>query len=207
LPGGQEGEQHEAQGRAKNPESHIADYTVAPISYLVQKNQSQRRFLGVHYQRPRGRQRKTAPKRRAILMTTIPALLLQNDAANTAVGGGLLAFGGVMMIVCLVIAVVFLIGLWKVFEKAGQPGWACLIPFYSAYVLLKIAGRPGWWLILLLIPLLNIVIWLLVAIDIAKVFGQSTVFGVVLIFLLGGIGFLVLGFGNYRYVGPVAAAA
>jgi len=140
-------------------------------------------------------------------MTTIPALLLQNDAANTAVGGGLLAFGGVMMIVCLVIAVVFLIGLWKVFEKAGQPGWACLIPFYSAYVLLKIAGRPGWWLILLLIPLLNIVIWLLVAIDIAKVFGQSTVFGVVLIFLLGGIGFLVLGFGNYRYVGPVAAAA
>jgi len=112
-----------------------------------------------------------------------------------------------MMIVCLVIAVVFIAGLWKVFAKSGQPGWACLIPFYNGYVLLKIAGRPGWWLILFLIPLVNIVIALLVAIDIAKSFGQSTVFGVVLLFLLGGIGYLILGFGNYRYLGPAGATA
>jgi len=140
-------------------------------------------------------------------MTTIPALLLQNDAPTTATGGGLLALGGTMMIVCLVIAVVFIAGLWKVFAKSGQPGWACLIPFYNGYVLLKIAGRPGWWLILFLIPLVNIVIALLVAIDIAKSFGQSTVFGVVLLFLLGGIGYLILGFGNYRYLGPAGATA
>jgi hypothetical protein len=140
-------------------------------------------------------------------MTTIPALLLQNDAANTAVAGGLLAFGGVMLIVFLAIAVVFLIGFWKVFEKAGQPGWACLIPLYNAYILLKIAGRPGWWLILLMVPLVNIVIALLLAIDIAKSFGQGAGFGVVLLFLLSGIGYLVLGFGNYRYLGPAAATA
>jgi hypothetical protein len=112
-----------------------------------------------------------------------------------------------MFLVLIAVAVVFIIGYWKVFVKAGQPGWAVLIPFYNAYILLKIAGRPGWWLLLFLIPLVNIVIALLVAIDIAKSFGQSPVFGVVLLFLLSGIGYLVLGFGNYRYIGPAAATA
>ena len=112
-----------------------------------------------------------------------------------------------MMIVALALAVVLIIGLWKVYVKAGQPGWAVLIPFYNVYILLKIAGRPGWWLVLCLIPLVNIVIALMVAIDVAKAFGQSAVFGVVLLFLLSGIGYLVLGFGNYKYVGPATAAA
>lgn len=139
-------------------------------------------------------------------MTMIPALLLQE---NTGAGGlgALLAVGGAMMIVALALAVVLIIGLWKVYVKAGQPGWAVLIPFYNVYILLKIAGRPGWWLVLCLIPLVNIVIALLVAIDVAKAFGQSAVFGVVLLFLLSGIGYLVLGFGNYKYVGPATAAA
>jgi hypothetical protein len=134
-------------------------------------------------------------------------LLLDSDAASAAAGAGILAFGGIMMIVCLAIAVVCIVGMWKVFEKSGQPGWACIIPFYNIYILLKIAGRPGWWLLLFLIPLVNLVLVLLVSIDIAKSFGQSAVFGVVLIFLLAGIGYVILGFGNYRYVGPAAATA
>jgi hypothetical protein len=139
-------------------------------------------------------------------MTMIPALLLQGDT-SPAVTGGLLAMGGAMMIVMLAIVVVLIIGLWKVFVKAGQPGWAVLVPFYNAYILLKIAGRPGWWIVLFLIPLVNIAIGVIVAIDVAKVFGQSAVFGVVLLFLLGGIGYLILGFGDYRYVGPATAVA
>jgi len=139
-------------------------------------------------------------------MTTIPALLLQGDT-NPAVVGGLLAVGGIMMIVLLAIMLVLIIGCWKVFTKAGQPGWAVLIPFYNLYILLKIVGRPAWWIVLCLIPLVNIVIALMVAIDVAKAFGQSAVFGVVLLFLLSGIGYLVLGFGNYKYVGPATAAA
>jgi len=139
-------------------------------------------------------------------MTMIPALLLQE---NTGAGGlgALLAVGGTILLVALALAVVLIIGLWKVYVKAGQPGWAVLIPFYNVYILLKIAGRPGWWLVLCLIPLVNIVIALLVAIDVAKAFGQSAVFGVILLFLLSGIGYLVLGFGNYKYVGPATAAA
>ena len=142
-------------------------------------------------------------------MTTIPAFLLQDDTAaavSPAAAGAIAGLGLVFFLVMIAIAIVFIIGYWKVFVKAGQAGWAVLIPFYNAYILLKIAGRPGWWLVLLLIPFVNIVIMLLVAIDIAKSFGQSAVFGVVLLFLLNGIGYLVLGFGKYRYVGPAAAA-
>src|SRR5580700_3618965 len=134
-------------------------------------------------------------------MTTIPALLLQ-DSSSTVATGGLLAMGGVMFFVWMAIMVVLIIGFWKVFEKAGQPGWAILVPFYNAYILLKIAGRPGWWLVLFLVPVVNLVIAILVAIDVAKAFGQSPAFGVVLLFLLSGIGYLMLGFGNYRYIGP-----
>jgi len=127
----------------------------------------------------------------------ISALLLQ-DQTNQALGA---AVGGVMMLVMLAVAVVFIVGLWKVFTKAGQPGWAVLIPIYNLYMLVKIAGRPGWWVLMLMIPFVNIVFGILLAIDIAKAFGQSAAFGVVLLFLLGGIGYLVLGFGNYSYLG------
>ena len=141
------------------------------------------------------------------MLTTMAALLLDNDAASAAATAGALAFGGIVMIVALAIAVVCIIGMWKVFEKSGQPGWACIIPIYNVYILLKMVGRPGWWLILLLIPLVDLVFLLILSIDVAKSFGQSAVFGVILIFLLGGIGYVILGFGNYRYVGPVAATA
>jgi hypothetical protein len=70
---------------------------------------------------------------------------------------------------------------------------------------LKIAGRPGWWLILLLIPLVNVIIWLLGSIDIAQSFGKSAAWGVILLFLLNGLGFLILGFSDAQYVGPAAA--
>lgn len=106
-----------------------------------------------------------------------------------------------------VVAIV-IIGGWKVFEKAGQPGWAILIPIYNLYVMLRIAGRPGWWLILYLIPLVNLIIMIIVAIDIAKAFGQSSAFGFFLLFLCCGIGYLILGFGDYRYQGtPVSLTA
>ena len=137
----------------------------------------------------------------------IPAVLLQNDMPGTAAGAALLGIGGTMVFVMLAIMVVLLAGFWKVFTKAGQPGWAVLIPIYNAYILLKIAGRPGWWILLLVIPFVNIVIAVLVAIDVAKSFGKSPAFGVIMLFLLMGIGYLILGFGGSRYVGPSVAAA
>jgi hypothetical protein len=127
-------------------------------------------------------------------MTTISAVIVQDQTLGAALGA-------IFMIVMLALTVLFCVGFWKVFTKAGQPGWAALIPFYNAYILTKIAGRPGCWALMLMIPFVNLAFGILLAIDIAKAFGQGAAFGVVLLFLLSGVGYLVLGFGDYRYVG------
>jgi len=120
---------------------------------------------------------------------------------------------GVFLYVIIWIAfVVFEIAaLWKVFTKAGQPGWAAIIPIYNVWVLLKVIGRPGWWLALFLIALIPFVGWIIVFIigvvinlDLAKSFGKGVGFAVGLI-LLGFIFLPILGFGSARYVGPAAA--
>ncbi|MBP6507419.1 MAG: hypothetical protein KA257_07620 [Opitutaceae bacterium] len=110
-----------------------------------------------------------------------------------------------ILLIELAIIVLVIAGVWKTFVKAGQPGWAAIIPIYNAYILLKIAGRPGWWLILLLIPLVNIVIAIIAAIDVAKAFGKGTGFGLGLA-LLGFIFYPILGFGDATYHGQPAAA-
>lgn len=116
-------------------------------------------------------------------------------------GGGLI--GGVLGLVWLVFVVVILVSFWKVFTKAGQPGWACIIPIYNAIVLLKIAGKPVWWFLLLLIPGVNLVVGILACMAIAKNFGKGAGFGLGL-FFLGIIFFPILGFGDAQYVGPQA---
>lgn len=128
-------------------------------------------------------------------------LLLQQDDA-----GGIFAllFSGFGLVCWLIVAVLMIAGFWKTFEKAGQPGWAAIIPIYNLYILLQIVGRPGWWILLYLIPLVNIIIPIIVGIDVAKSFGKDTLFGVLLLWLFMPIGFLLLGFGDAQYVGPAA---
>ncbi|MGO9855433.1 MAG: DUF5684 domain-containing protein [Acidimicrobiales bacterium] len=117
----------------------------------------------------------------------------------------LLASAGAGFVVIVYIAVIVfeIAALWQVFVKAGRPGWAAIIPFYNYYVLLKIVGRPGWWLILYFIPLVNIIVWIIVAIDLAKSFAKSTAFAVGLIFL-AFIFIPILGFGPATYLEPAA---
>lgn len=100
----------------------------------------------------------------------------------------------------IVIAVLCIIGMWKIFTKARKPGWAAIIPIYNIIILLEVVDKPLWWFILLLIPLVNIVIYIIVNIELAKKFGQSPAFAVGLI-LLPMIFYPILGFGGYRYIG------
>lgn len=117
------------------------------------------------------------------------------------------ALGSIIgLTVALAVTVVAIAGMWKVFQKAGQPGWAAIVPFYNVYILLKICGRPGWWLVLFLIPFVNIVVAVITALDLAKAFGKGVGFGLGLIFL-GPIFYCILGFGDARYLGPPAAPA
>jgi len=109
------------------------------------------------------------------------------------------------MIVGLLIALLLIVAMWKVFTKAGQPGWASIIPIYNLYIWCKIVGRPGWWIILLLIPFVNIIVGITLCIDMAKSFGKGVGFGIGLA-LLGIIFWPILGFGSAQYQGPAASA-
>ena len=104
----------------------------------------------------------------------------------------------------LIVTVITLAGQWKVFEKAGKPGWACIIPIYNIIVLLEIVGKPIWWIFLFLIPCVNFVFLIWAKNLLSKSFGQSEGFTVGLV-LLSFIFYPILGFGNYQYLGPSAA--
>lgn len=120
-------------------------------------------------------------------------------AAAAGVGGGVMLFW-------LVILVLSIVACWKVFTKAGKPGWASIIPIYNIYVLMTIIGKPGWWLLLFFIPLVNLVISIIVMIELAKCFGKGGGFAVGLI-LLPFIFMLILAFGSAKYVPPAPAPA
>lgn len=99
----------------------------------------------------------------------------------------------------LAIFVLMIVSMWKVFTKAGKPGWAAIVPFYNIWVLLEVAGRPGWWLILMFIPLVNLVILVILSLDVAKKFGKSGVFGFFGLFLFGFVGYPILAFSDAKY--------
>ncbi len=119
------------------------------------------------------------------------------DAHNAGAFGGACCFG----IVWLAIVVLVIVGWWKLFEKAGKPGWAAIVPIYNLIILCEIAGRPAWWVILFLIPVVNLIAAILIGLDVAKAFGKSELFGVGLA-LLGPIFYPMLGFSDAQYQGP-----
>ena len=109
----------------------------------------------------------------------------------------------VVVLISLAVVVFYIAAGWKVFSKAGEPGWGVFVPIYNLYLVCKIAGRPEWWLILFFIPLVNIVFGLIIAMDIAKAFSKSSGFGIGL-WLLAFIFVPILGYGSAQYTRPSA---
>lgn len=103
------------------------------------------------------------------------------------------------VIIYLAFVVFIIASVWKVYEKAGYPGWSAIIPFYNIYILSKITGVKNWWFIF--IPILNIYIAFVLYIALAKSFGKGAGFGIGLLFL-GFIFYPILGFGDATYLGP-----
>lgn len=129
----------------------------------------------------------------------VPVLALMQYDDDTGAGIAGCLGGGLGCIVGLAFFVVIAAGMWKVFEKAGQPGWAAIVPIYNAYILVtEIARKEILWFILLLIPGVNIVIAIILSIDVARKFGQGTGFGIGLAFL-PFIFYPILGFGSAQY--------
>ncbi|MBQ2639461.1 MAG: hypothetical protein IJF92_01715 [Bacilli bacterium] len=105
------------------------------------------------------------------------------------------------IIVMLAVLVLTIVAMWKIFVKAGKPGWASIIPFYNLYKEFEIAGMNGWMFLLLCIPIVNIIMTIVLYVKLAKVFGKGIGFAIGLIFL-NFIFTLILAFGKAEYVGP-----
>jgi len=121
---------------------------------------------------------------------------MNETAANGAAAGG-----GLVVVIQVAIIVLMIAAMWRIFSKAGEPGWAAIIPIYNAYVLLKVAGKPGWWLILLFIPIVNLVIMIMTLAGLSTNFGKGVGFTVGLV-LLPIIFYPILGFGKAEYQPP-----
>jgi len=131
-------------------------------------------------------------------MNALFALALLQENTSTGVSPVAAAMGTGMMLCWLVVVLLTIIGMWKVFVKAGKPGWAAIIPIYNIIVLLEITGKPIWWFILMLIPLVGFIVYIIVLIELAKRFGKGVGFAIGLLFL-PFVFFPILGFGDAQY--------
>jgi signal peptidase I len=101
--------------------------------------------------------------------------------------------------------IAFHIGLWRIFEKAGYVGWHALVPVLNYWVLLKVVGKPKWWLILYFIPIVNLVVPFLLIIEVCKSFGKLSLGAHTLAMLFPYGYFPYLGFSrSVEYKGPGA---
>ena len=111
---------------------------------------------------------------------------------------GALAALGAFLFVIVGIAAVCIIGMWKVFTKAGKLGWASIVPIYNVMVMAEISGKPNWWGLLCLIPFVGWIFLIIITAGVAKNFGQGIGMTILMIF---GIGWLILGFGSAQHSG------
>ncbi len=111
----------------------------------------------------------------------------------------------VMIILYFAIIIALIASIWKVFVKAGKPGWAAIVPIYNIIVMLEIVGKPLWWIVLMFIPIANFVVAIIIAMEMAERFGKSKGWGVIFLVFLGFIGYPILGFGDAQYSAPSQA--
>ncbi|HEY5806276.1 MAG TPA: DUF5684 domain-containing protein [Candidatus Saccharimonadales bacterium] len=129
---------------------------------------------------------------------TLTTTTSTSDGAAAGVGLGLI-------LAYFAVAIFMLVAMWKVYTKAGRPGWAPIIPIYGTLVMLWMIGRPWWWLLLMLIPFVGIIFAIIATNDLSKSFGKSVGWTVGLIFL-PFIFYPMLAFGDAKYAGPVAVS-
>jgi hypothetical protein len=118
--------------------------------------------------------------------------------------GGVMAALGAMAFVYAIILVIMIIATWKIFTKAGKPGWASIVPIYRTIVFLKIVGKPAWWFFLFLLIPINIIFIIKALHQLSLSFRKDVSMTLLLIFL-PFIGLPILAFGDATYVGPAGA--
>ncbi len=99
----------------------------------------------------------------------------------------------------LAVYVLLVVALWRVFSKAGYPGWLAIIPIVNLIFLTKIAGFSGWFALLYIVPIVGIVFYIIVSIRVGRAFGHGWFFSIALLVLLHIIGYLILAFSSDTY--------
>lgn len=117
-------------------------------------------------------------------VASILAAAQSDDAAATGgtIGGGIVGY------------ILFVAAVWPLLKKAGQPAWTALIPFVAAFFIVRAAGLSAWWTLLYLVPIVNVVFALIVALRLGRAFGHGTVFSVFLLWLLSLVGFFIVSY-------------
>jgi len=103
-----------------------------------------------------------------------------------------------LIAIMLFIAVFMIVSMWKIYEKAGQPGWASIVPIYNIIVYIKIIKKPMWWIIMFVIPVINYVFLIWSVNLLSKRVGKDVGFTIGL-FLLGFVFYPILAFGDAKY--------
>ncbi len=124
----------------------------------------------------------------------------ESDVLASGAFAGIMAMGAVFYIIALLVGIFSIVCMWKVFTKAGKPGWASIIPIYNMVVMFQIAGMSPWMILLMLVPIANVIVAIMLYINFAKAFGKSGAFAVGLIFL-NIIFMAILAFDSSEYVG------
>lgn len=125
--------------------------------------------------------------------------MLTSSPSSVTEQTSIFALGGTSSLIAVAVYVVTVVALWKVFTKAGYPGWLSIIPIVNVVFLTKIAGFSGWFALLYLIPIVGFVFHIVVQLRIGRAFGHGWVFSLFLLVFLYIIGYLVIGFGDDRY--------
>jgi hypothetical protein len=123
-------------------------------------------------------------------------------ATDPAVAGILMVIIAIVFAISLALGAIMIISMWRLYTKAGRPGWASIVPFYNQIVMIKIIGRPLWWFAMMFVPFANIVFSVMIMLEFVKSYGKDTWFGVASLFFPYVI-FPIMAFDkNIRYVGP-----
>lgn len=123
------------------------------------------------------------------------------SSQDLAYSAAVASFSVGYFVFCLALVVVTLVGMWKVFEKAGKPGWACIVPFYNLYCLCDMAMGKGWLFLLIFVPCANLIIMIMMYFKLVQAFGKGVGFFIGMLFF-PYVFMMILGFSNAEYYGP-----
>lgn len=138
-----------------------------------------------------------------MLLSLLMYATLSEESPEEMLGAGIIFVIVMSVLIGLALAALMIAGFWKIFLKAGQHGWAAIVPFYNLYVLFKISWGNGWYFLLWFVPIVGQIVWIIIFLKLSEVFGHKVGFALGLIFLTF-IFVPILGLGKSKYLGLTA---